>query len=55
MCISLHDWKNEKWLLKNVFVKLPHPWHDLIINLLCRTPSPSPPLMNWPPFAIKSF
>ena len=30
-CIYLHDWKYEKWLLKNVFVKLAHPWHDLIL------------------------
>ena len=29
--ISLHDWKNEKWSLKNVFVKLPCLWYNLII------------------------
>ena len=29
--VSLHDWKDEKWLLKNVFVKLPCLWYDLII------------------------
>ena len=46
-CISLHDWKNEKWLLKNLFVKLPHPWHELIINPPCRTPPTRPiPIPN---------
>ena len=32
--------KIKKQLLKNVFVKLPHPLHDLIINLQCRAPPP---------------
>ena len=37
-CIYLHDWKNEKWLLNNVFVKLPHLWHDLILILHVEQP-----------------
>ena len=46
-CISLPDWKNEKWLLKIVFVKVPRPWHDLIIIPPCRTaPPPVPPPFN---------
>ena len=37
-CIFLYEWKNEKWISKNVFVKNPRPWHDnLIINSPCRT------------------
>ena len=37
--MTFHDWKNKKWLLKNLFVKLPCPWHELIINPPCRTAS----------------
>ena len=36
--IYLHEWKNEKWLLKNVFVKRPHPWHNLILILHVEQP-----------------
>ena len=57
-CISLHNWKNKKRLLKNVFVKLPYLCHDLIIEPPCRTapsPPPIPPAINCPPSAMKSF
>ena len=39
-CISLHEWQVLRFtvfrLLENAFVKLPSPYHDLIINLPCR-------------------
>ena len=41
-------------LLENTFVKLPHPWHDLIINPPCRT-APSANKKNCPPSAMKSI
>ena len=49
-CISLHDWQKFQniyihfRLLKHEFVKLPHHWHDLIINPPCRT-SPFPKIV----------
>ena len=37
-------------LLENTIVKLPHPWHDPIINPTCRTAP-----QNLPPSAMKSI
>ena len=39
-------------LLENAFVKLRHPWHDLIINTPCRT---TPPQKICPLSAMKIF
>ena len=49
--MPLHDWKNEKSLLKMVFVELTHPWHDLIINPPFRT---APSIICFP-CAMKRF
>ena len=43
-------------LLQNAFMKLPHPWHDLIINPPCRTAHQKKKKeKNCPPSSMKSI
>ena len=65
-CMSFHDWQKILRftvfrLLKNVFVKLSCPWHDIIINPPCRTvpqqicPETFVPCLVWKAFRKRSL